>query len=391
MNSELVMPPSPDQHQAPVDEPLCVDPYACDEESLAALLTVPYWLPMPADPEEAEAVRSRYRAKAQAIIDGWASNTPLLRIRGGDRFHLRFLRFGEDQRFISTISHHLIHRNHPEVCPRRTDPALGGNPDAECPLCDAMRSLRGNYHPRLVTSYWVYAVVLAGTFPERSPGGQVGWGAPNHGPRRFVQRDADKIGRPHRISLNANAVIQLKALAKHDPLLFSWERGCDFELSTSFLRRQYLRQLRRGPIQLTRDLRGQERQRLSIESYLGEPHLYVAPDRVQDPHERPYRLLQADARLSALARLKEESSPDDPSIESSRGRGLQARVVGMARKYSQEYMDLHQPGWDEGSSTNPKPARGRAPHLEHRLQTLLQYRDAMRRSSKAFWAQFDAR
>ena len=68
MNSELVMLPSPVQPPAPVDEPLCVDPYACDEESLADLLNVPGWLPMPADTEEAEAVRSRCRAKAQAII-----------------------------------------------------------------------------------------------------------------------------------------------------------------------------------------------------------------------------------------------------------------------------------------------------------------------------------
>lgn len=391
MTSALLMLPSPVQPPVPVDEPLCVDPYACDEESLADLLHVPRWLPMPADPEEAEVVRSKYRAKAQAIIDGCGTNAPKLRIDGGDRFHLRFLRFGEDQRFISTISHHQIHRNHPEVCPRRTDPALGGDPHAECPLCDAMGSLHGNYHPRLVTRYWAYAVVLAGTFPERLPGGQVGWGVPNHGRRRFVQRDADKIGRPHRICLRDQAVIQLKAFAKHDPLLFSWERGCDFELSTSFLGQQYLRRLRRGPIQLTRDPRGQERQRLSIESYLGEPHLYVAPDRVQDLYERPHRLLQADARLSALARLSGGSLPDDPSLESAHDTGLQVRVADMTEEYIQEYQDLHQPGWDEGSSTNPKPARGRTSHLKHRLQTLLQYRNAMRRSSKAFWAQFDAR
>ena len=106
------------------------------------------------------------------------------------------------------------------------------------------------------------------------------------------------------------------------------------------------------------------------------------------PDERRLLLLQADARLAALGRLKGRSfgdgHPDEPGNRARR----QRRVDAMSLEYDQEYRDLYQPGSGDGSSTNPLPARGRTHHLQHRLQTLLQYRNAMRRSSGAFWEQF---
>ena len=361
-----------------------VDPFADDDEYLAAWLTVPYWRPMPDDPVEAEAERSRYRAKAQAIIEGWGMNASKLCMESGDRFHLRFLRFGRDRRFISKISQHQVYRNHREVCPKETDAALGGDPAAECALCEGLRTLHSPFKPYIVSHYWVYAVVLAGTFPERSANSPGGWAAQHSGRRRFTVKDVDRIGRPHRICLGHSAAFRLKAFAKHDPNIFDWIEGSDFELSVGPSYIQTLRRIRRGPIQLTRDLRGQERQRLSIESFLGEPHLYVPPERVMDVNERHWRLQQGEARMAAWDRLIDRA----PGREGAR---RHRRMVALFRQHHREVSDLRQPGWDESSSTNPQPAMDRTEDLRHRLQTLLQYRDAMRRSSKAFWAQFDAR
>lgn len=344
---------------------------------------------MPADPDEAGQVRLKYRTKAQAIIEGWGANAPVLRIERGDRFHLRFLRFGLDQRFISTICHHRVHRNNPEVCPRRTDTALGGDPSAECPLCDALGLLHGDLCPRLVTNYWAYAVVLAGTFPERSGVQRPVGDASTLGRKTFIVRDADQIWRPHRLRMSAGAVIQLRFLAHKDSTLFDWDCGTDFELAETSTRYQTLRRLRRGPFQLTQDARGQERQRLSIESFLGEPHLFVPPEQTMQPDERRLRLLQADARLAALSRLNEWPSATHHLDQSVNGQ-RQRRMDAVVREHHRDYRDLHRPGLDDGSSTNPQPARDRTRHLQHRLQTLFQYRNAMRRSSKAFWAQFDS-
>ena len=380
--------PVPPPSQPQPDPSSWFDPFAADEEFLAPLLNVGRWQPMPADPDEAEQLRLKYRAKPQAIIEGWASNAPVLRIEPGDRFRLRFLRFGLDQRFISTICHHRVHRNRPEVCPRRTDTALGGDPSAECPLCDAMGLFHGNHRPGLVTSYWAYAVVLAGTFPERSRPNNPAGDASIRGRRPYLTRDTEQIWRPRRLRLSAGAVVQLKFIARNEPTLFNWDCGTDFELAETLTRYQTLRRLGRGPLQLTQDASGQERQRLSIESYLGEPHLYVPPERTMHPDERRLLLLQADARLEAFGRLKGRSfgygHPDEPGNRARRRR----RLDTMSLKYDQEYRDLYQPGSGDGSSTNPLPARGRTHHLQHRLQTLLQYRNAMLRSSRAFWEQF---
>jgi hypothetical protein len=359
---------------APVVSPLG-HPVA-DEESLDALLNIPRWQPMPANPEEATALRLKYRAKAVAIIEGWSANAPKLRMEPGDRFHLRFLRFGTDQRFISTIAHHQIHRNNPEVCPRNTDPALGGDPGAECALCDSMELFRGSLRPRIVTSYWAYAVVLAGTFRY---GGR----------RRFINRDGGDIGRPHRLRLGAGTAIQLKTIARQDPGIFDWNHGRDFVLSVSPNNQQTLRALRRGPLQLTGDLQGRERQRLSIESFLGEPHLYVPPERVMDPEERHWMLIQADARSRALSRFDGVPSQIDVISGPRAVAKRQRRLDSITREFVRDYRNLHQPGWGQASSTNPQPARNRTDQLDHRLQTLLQYRDAMRRSSQVFWTQFD--
>jgi hypothetical protein len=122
---------------------------------------------------------------------------------------------------------------------------------------------------------------------------------------------------------------------------------------------------------------------------LGEPHLFVPPEQTMQPDERRLRLLQADARLAALSRLNEWPSATHHLDQSVNGQ-RQRRMDAVVREHHRDYRDLHRPGLDDGSSTNPQPARDRTRHLQHRLQTLLQYRNAMRRSSKAFWAQFDS-
>jgi hypothetical protein len=205
--------------------------------------------------------------------------------------------------------------------------------------------------------------------------------------KKFIVRDADQICRPYRLRLSADAVIRLRFIAHNKPTLFDWDCGTDFELAKTCAGHQTLRRLRQGPLQLTQDPRGQERQRLSIESYLGEPHLYVPDNRIQDPEERRLRLLQADARSAAWDRLTRQTmvggDPDDPAKVARR------RLDALIHEHHREYVELHLPGGDDASSTNPQPARNRAPHLHHRLQTLLQYRDTMDRSSEPFWTQFD--
>jgi hypothetical protein len=390
MNNSSITPQQSTEPSLQLNPASSLDPFAADEASLAELLNVPRWLPMPADPNEAAELRLKYMAKSQAIIEGWGANAPKLRCEPGDVFHLRFLRFGTDQRFISTISHHQLHRNADEVCPRKTDPALGGDPGAECPLCDAMGFLHRDLRPRMVTRYWVYAVVLAWPVSDQPASAYGLDGRAIPAKRRFILRNAEGIGRPHRICLTERAAIQLRAFAHHDPDIFDWGCGTDFELTINpgnYYQR--LRRLRRGPVHLTDDPRCQERQRLAIESYLGEPHLYVPDNRIMDPEERRLRLLQADARLAAWDRLTQktmvEGDPDDPADVARRRRRLDALI----HEHHREYVELHLPGGDDASSTNPQPARNRAPHLHHRLQTLLQYRDRMDRSSEAFWTQFD--
>lgn len=322
------------------------------------------------------AVRDRLQERLAGLGFGDKCLNPLRPVHlPGDQFHLRFLRFGEDQRFISTIAHHQIHRNDPEVCPRITDPTLGGDPGTECALCVSMGLFPCSLRPRIVTRYWAYAVVLAGTFPERHR-------------RRFITRDADEIGRPHRLRLSAGEAIQLKAFAKQDPEIFNWDCGRDLVLLVSRNNQQVLRALRRGPLQLTQNPQGQERQRLSIESFLGKPHLYNPPERVMDPEERHWKLIQAEVYSSALSRFDGIPSHADLTAGPRAVAKRQRRLDSLTREVLRDQRNLHQLGWDEDSPTNPQPARDRSGQLYHRFQTVLQYRDAMRRSSKAFWSQF---
>lgn len=89
------------------------------------------------DPEDLDELR-----KERKIAQSFSGGNSRLELEPGESALIRVLpaEFGERRSWYARISQHWVSKR-PYICPRMTAPAMGGDPDKECPICDRINRM----------------------------------------------------------------------------------------------------------------------------------------------------------------------------------------------------------------------------------------------------------
>jgi hypothetical protein len=193
------------------------------------------------------------------IREGEASNAPMLKLKCGDAAKVRLLQFGEPARSISVITRHLVYQFGKLGCPKRTDPALGGDKQRSCPLCDLLHTGAYPKHltPELSIEIWAYVLVLA-----VKKGGI------------WQDTDLESVDRPHRLRFEGTSKTRVHVELTKNPLLAHEVDGTNLLIRASSVDNWQLSLLDTAPLQLSKTPHIRENQRQRIARWLGEPHMW---------------------------------------------------------------------------------------------------------------------
>jgi len=198
------------------------------------------------------------REQAELIRNGVVPNAKIMRPLIGAAYTLRFWAFGEPPRCTSLVSRHAVYRTGLFICPRHTDPALGGITHYPCPLCAAIRedALPRWLNPTVKVEMWCYVVELGRTDGDGA----------HH-------TDTGTLIDPCRLQLKFPAAEIFFKVAYNNPQVGDAELGTDFELRIQREDDWTLTPVRTGPLTLSPVPLMRARQLLHIAARLGDPFI----------------------------------------------------------------------------------------------------------------------
>jgi hypothetical protein len=134
----------------------------------------------------------------------------------GKKVEVRFHLFGLPPHFLRKIVKHQVYNRRDSICPRWSDPAIGGNPQARCLLCE-IESARGQRDPISPRSYLTWLTYVCVT--RRWEGAEE------------KVRDDDKRAVPYQFWPHREVIESIVRYGKTEPTIFDREKGRGFVIT----------------------------------------------------------------------------------------------------------------------------------------------------------------